>query len=472
VWVSVNEADIGKIREKQTARFTVDTYPGQTFEGKVVQIRLNAQMTQNVVTYTVVVAVDNADEKLLPYLTANVQFEVGSRKNVLRVPNAALRWQPEPKWIAPDAREKMPSGPQKPAGRAARPHRVWVQDGQFVRPIAVETGLSDGAMTEIIGGDVTEGMKIILSQGIPMTDVGRAATTASSPLTEQLLRTLFTRSSSYKAMQQTFARMGTNQILVQPGAATSGGVTFASGSASTLTPQDADEIARQCPAVIQAAPVVRARTQVVYGNRNWVPINITGTTPSFLSVRDWEELAEGAEFSDADVRNASKVCLIGNTLKRELFQGESPLGQEIRIQNVAFKVIGVLGRKGANVMGMDQDDIVLAPWTTIKFRVPGSQLANVKQNAAAGTTSVNALHPNDMTLYPAMSDTEAAESPQPIRFVNVDLILTKAASEEQIPVAIGQITNLLRQRHHIQSGQDDDFNLRDMTELKKAMSFR
>ncbi|MGD0897642.1 MAG: efflux RND transporter periplasmic adaptor subunit [Thermoguttaceae bacterium] len=165
VWVSVNEADIGKIRQKQAARFTVDAYPGKSFEGKVVQIRLNAQMTQNVVTYTVVVAVDNADEKLLPYLTASVQFEAGRRKDVLLVPNAALRWRPQPQWILPDAREKSPPGKQK-----AR--RVWVQDGKFVRPIAVETGLTDGVMTEIGGDDVTEGMKVITGGSIATTEEG------------------------------------------------------------------------------------------------------------------------------------------------------------------------------------------------------------------------------------------------------------------------------------------------------------
>ncbi len=207
------------------------------------------------------------------------------------------------------------------------------------------------------------------------------------------------------AVQKTIASMGANILLVLPGAATSGGVSFGSGSVPTLTPQDCDEIARQCPAVSQAAPIVRARAQVIYGNRNWVPMQISGTTPSFLAVRDWEEMAEGDVFTDRDVRNGSKVCLIGQTIKRELFQGESPIGKEIRIQNVAFKVIGVLSRKGANMMGMDQDDIVLAPWTTIKYRVSGSQPATTSTRARpprppAPVNSLSNLYPGSTALYP------------------------------------------------------------------------
>ena len=119
------------------------------------------------------------------------------------------------------------------------------------------------------------------------------------------------------------------------------------------------------------APIVRVRTQVVYGNRNWVPTFIYGTTPEFHDVRDWHNFDEGEPFTERDVRNARKVCVLGRTLARELFQGESPLGKEVRVQNVSFKVVGVLSRKGANMMGMDQDDMLLAPWTTIKYRVSG-----------------------------------------------------------------------------------------------------
>src|SRR6266852_3656578 len=286
---------------------------------------------------------------------------------------------------------------------------------------------------------------------------------------------------SSSAVKQTIASMGANMLLVQPGTASSGGVTFGSGSILTLTPDDGDVILRECPAVISIAPVVRARTQVVYGNRNWVPLYIYGTTPSFLEVRDWQDLQEGGSFTDREVRNGSKVCLIGQTLVRELFQGESPLGKELRVQNVAFKVIGVLSGKGANMMGIDQDDILLAPWTTIKYRVSGTSATTANQSAAAPSnvagvsTAVNSLdqlYPNldNSQLYDQPSAIQQADTPQPIRFANVDQILARAESTEAIPQAIRQITGLLHERHHIRPGQADDFNIRDMTEMTKALA--
>jgi ABC-type antimicrobial peptide transport system permease subunit len=223
---------------------------------------------------------------------------------------------------------------------------------------------------------------------------------------------------------------------------------------------------------------------VVYGNRNWVPLYIYGTTPSFLEVRDWQDLQEGEAFTDREVRNSSKVCLIGQTLVRELFQGESPVGKELRVQSVTFKVIGVLTPKGANMMGLDQDDILLAPWTTIKYRVAGTSASTANQSAsgpgnASGSSSVNTsvntldqLYPNldNSQLYDQPSAYQQADTPQPIRFTNVDQILARAESTEAIPQAIRQITGLLHERHHIRPGHADDFNIRDMTEMTKALA--
>jgi ABC-type antimicrobial peptide transport system permease subunit len=281
---------------------------------------------------------------------------------------------------------------------------------------------------------------------------------------------------SSKAIQQTIASMGANTLMILPGAASSGGASFGAGSVVTLTPQDSDAILRECPAVRYAAPVVRARTQVVYGNRNWVPMFIQGTTPQFLSIRDWTDLAEGEMFTDRDVRNSTRVCLIGLTLVRELFGGESPIGKEIRLQNVSFRVIGVLSRKGANMVGMDQDDIVIAPWTTIKYRVVGSSMGNVNQSAAASAAStqvntLNSLYPTaQLALYPVPSALQAADTPQPIRFTNVDQIMVGVGATEDVPLAMRQITELLRERHRIRPGDNDDFNVRDMTEFTKALA--
>ena len=282
---------------------------------------------------------------------------------------------------------------------------------------------------------------------------------------------------SSKAIQSTIASMGANTLLVMPGTAASAGVSFGAGTSMTLTPQDCDAILRECPAIRAAAPVVRARTQVVYGHRNWVPSYIYGTTPQFLEVRDWTTMAEGEPFTERDVRNGSKVCVLGQTLVTQLFQGESPIGKEIRVQNVSFRVIGVLSSKGANMMGMDQDDILLAPWTTIKYRVSGNSASTANQSAKASSdtsqsvNSLSDLYPTtEVSLYPAASATQAADNPLPVRFPNVDQIMAAAESSEAIPVAIQQITSLLHERHRIRSDGVDDFTIRDMTEMTKALT--
>jgi ABC-type antimicrobial peptide transport system permease subunit len=281
------------------------------------------------------------------------------------------------------------------------------------------------------------------------------------------------------AIQRAISSMGANVLMVRPGAAASGGVTFGSGSATTLTPEDCEAILRECPAVRSAAPVVRARTQVVFGSRNWIPTFIYGSTPAFLDVSDWTTLAEGEAFTDRDVLNANKVCLLGQTLVRELFQGASPLGKEIRVQNVSFRVVGVLSSKGANMMGMDQDDVLLAPWTTIKFRVTGTMLDNTNKSAAGGSSAgsgsslntLSNLYPGGQSsLYPERSEIQAANNPMPVRFINIDQISIAARGTAEIRDAIRQTTALLRERHRIRRGDPDDFNIRDMTEMTKTLS--
>jgi macrolide transport system ATP-binding/permease protein len=286
---------------------------------------------------------------------------------------------------------------------------------------------------------------------------------------------------SSSAIQKTISSMGANNLLIMPGTASSGGVSFGAGSVMTLTPQDAEAILRDAPAVRAVAPIVRARTQVIYGNKNWVPIYIYGTTPAYLEVREWP-VAEGEMFSDQDVRNGSKVALLGQRLVRELFGGASPLGKEVRVNNVAFKVIGTLTGKGANMVGIDQDDILLAPWTAIKYRVAGTSMSSANQSATASSSSsatdtsqqvntLSDLYPTKkVKLYPEQSQIQQADTPLPVRFTNVDQILTAARSTTEIPNAIRQISQILRERHRVKPGEPEDFSIRDMTEMTKALT--
>jgi ABC-type antimicrobial peptide transport system permease subunit len=279
------------------------------------------------------------------------------------------------------------------------------------------------------------------------------------------------------AVQQTILNMGANNLLIVPGTATSGGVSFGSGSIRTLTPDDALALGDpdRCPAIDKVAPLVRARTQVVWGNRNWVPIEIIGTTPSYLDIRDWEELADGNPFSNYDVAAMREVCMIGQTIVRELFEGESPVGQQVRINNRPFTVVGVLSSKGASMTGVDQDDVVLAPWTTIKFKVVGESAEMANQSAAAQQDPLNKVntlsqtYPGGASVYPIPSAMQQADTPQLTRFTTVERILLSARSSERIPAAIRQIEEVLRERHRIRSGMPDDFAIRDMSEMNKAM---
>jgi HlyD family secretion protein len=195
IWASVNEADIGQIRVGQKATFTVDAFPDRVFQAEVYQTRLNASMTQNVVTYTVVLNFDNAQSKLLPYTTANVQFEVDRRHNVLMVPNAALRWKPQDKQVAPDfrsqfitdSRNKKNAAEAKGAtGNERSSHGVlWVEDEGFVRPIRVRVGVSDGTNTEVvpeIAGELTDETRVVIGLA-PQNNGGGGG---GSPFTPQI----------------------------------------------------------------------------------------------------------------------------------------------------------------------------------------------------------------------------------------------------------------------------------------------
>jgi HlyD family secretion protein len=190
VWVSVNEADIGNIHPGQPVTFTVDAFPGEVFHGEVGKVRLNATMTQNVVTYTVEVNTDNSDGKLLPYLTANVRFIVGQQHNVLLVPNAALRWLPTQNQVVAEYRQSKPQhkraggpAPEKTAAAAGQEKRlglVWVPEGSLVRPLRVRLGLSDGSLTTVSGKGLKPGLPVVVGEVVKQAGAEKGD---SSPFT-------------------------------------------------------------------------------------------------------------------------------------------------------------------------------------------------------------------------------------------------------------------------------------------------
>ncbi len=285
-----------------------------------------------------------------------------------------------------------------------------------------------------------------------------------------------------RAIQKTLSSIGANTLVIIPGAQKVGGINYGIGSQTTLTPKDAEAISSQCPAVANVAPIVRARTQIVYGNRNWVPTSLYGTDPAFLEVRDWTDLAEGTAFSDQDVRNMSKVCLVGGTIVRELFQGQSPIGKEIRIRNVAFKVVGVLSPKGANMMGQDQDDTVLAP--VDDAQVPGRGHLPLRRQPERPEHRQH--HRSELAHQPLSQrrlrhqlrdpvpdrrrPTSCRTCPSPSGSPTWTRSSPTRAAPRTSPSAIEQITSTLRELHHLRPNAPNDFTVRDMTEITKAMS--
>src|SRR5690242_3031656 len=223
--------------------------------------------------------------------------------------------------------------------------------------------------------------------------------------------------------QQQIAAMGSNMLFVQSGTVNRGGMRMGWGATKTLGYDDMTAILRECPSVKAAAPGSQASAQVVFGNDNWAT-TINGTEPQYFDIRSWP-IAEGSSFSQDDVNTAANVAVIGETVRKNLFGATDPIGQTVRINNLSFKVVGLLSAKGTSAaMGQDQDDIILVPITTLQKKITGQDW---------------------------------------LRW-----IMVSAVSKDASYTAQQQITSLLRDRHRIRSAQDDDFfvrNLADMADL-------
>jgi putative ABC transport system permease protein len=230
-------------------------------------------------------------------------------------------------------------------------------------------------------------------------------------------------------IQGQFQALGTNVIVIQPGSERRFGVR--SGRVRTLTFDDAAAIAEECPSVLAASPIVGTMGgslgQVVYGNNNWSPGEMQGVGASHLVVRQWQMRA-GRFFSEREVKAADKVCVIGQTGLRRLFQTTNPVGETVRVRNVPFRVIGVLETKGANLFGSDQDDVLLMPYTTVRTRLFGSE------------------------------------------FDNVDAVIVSARTDGKMEQAATEIRNLLANRHAIAPGQENDFRVQNTTEIANALA--
>jgi len=221
------------------------------------------------------------------------------------------------------------------------------------------------------------------------------------------------------SVKEQIASLGTNVLMIFPGVQQQGGVRSAAGSAVTLTEEDAQAIESDCQAVQYLSPGSMAFGQIIAGNLNWSGL-IQGVGVDYLEIREWP-LAYGEFFTDQDVKAATKVCVLGKTIADNLFPDTSPVDQMIRIRNVPFKVVGVLTAKGQNAMGQDQDDVILAPYTTVIRR---------------------------LSHWP-----------------NLRYILVSATSLGEMNTAQSQITEVLRMRHRIQPYDPDDFTIRNQTDL-------
>jgi putative ABC transport system permease protein len=225
-----------------------------------------------------------------------------------------------------------------------------------------------------------------------------------------------------KMIQSQINSLGTNLIIVMPGATMQGGASQGAGSFNRLTVDDADKLKRDGTLLSAVSPVVSTRAQVIGGQGNW-RTQINGVSTDFLTIRDWAT-SSGAFFSDVDVKSARKVAVLGATVANNLFPGSDPVGAQIQIGHVPFTVVAVMAARGQNAGGMDQDDVILMPYTTAQSRLSGN--------------------------------------------VRIGQILASTSSQEDIPAAQDEIKSIMRESHRLGDGADDDFTVRNQTDIAQA----
>jgi macrolide transport system ATP-binding/permease protein len=255
------------------------------------------------------------------------------------------------------------------------------------------------------------------------------------------------------AVTERIQSLGTNLLIVVPGATTASGVRAGFGSASTLTVADGDEIRRDAPAVANVAYLVRGLGQLQYSDKNWTT-SLQGVSPSYFAIREWP-VAAGRSMTEADEVDAARVCLIGQTVYKNLFgEHENPIGATILVKNVPMQVIGLLQGKGQSGYGQDQDDVVYMPFTTAERKVLGVAAPSSTQTQTSSTIYV--APPNPFGIKPKLTG-------------YVNLIYVQARSTALVPTAKEQITRILLRRHNIQPGQTQDFDVRNISDITQAM---
>lgn len=277
-----------------------------------------------------------------------------------------------------------------------------------------------------------------------------------------------------QSIKSSIANMGTNVMMIWPSAVKTAGISSGSGGTVTLTEEDCTAIAAECRSVQAVTPSLSRRgIQAIAGNRNWTPFVVYSGNEDYFKVQSWGTPASGRYFTKREVDVAACVCVIGQTVKEELFPGQEPVGQDLRLNSVLFRVIGVLPRKGANMMGMDQDDTVIVPWKTMRNRLSrsGGSATGSSGNSSSTTSSTSDVYPeSSTTIYPERDSVQAQNYPLPVRFNNVNQITVSAKTPEQVADAMEQITQVLRRRHNIPEDGENDFSIRDMSEMLKTMT--